>query len=177
MLDNIKSNTINPAGEVTTPQTFNTKSSVRFLKKLENDEVKLKLTTTTDVLSDLMSNVVSILLNIEIPLSSNNQPIFILRDALFEQAPEEGSEQLVAMWRINQQNALKACLKAYQFAINNNINPNKAASILPIGNTIIEAELVLNTSCIMTASHSNLTSECTEILLMCQEQVAKNIAT
>lgn len=174
MLDKLGANDIKSSGEVGMPDTAQSHSSVEFLQKLENNEIKLKLTTTTDVLSDLLSNVISVLLNIEICKNEKKDPIFILRDALFDESPEVGQNQLVAMWRINQENAIRGCLQAYQFAINNKMDANKAASVLPIGNTMIEAEVVVDRGSIMESTTSGLTSECTEILLLCQDEISNN---
>lgn len=172
MLNNIKHNSINPTGKIKVPRTYESESKVLFLNNMENNEVKLSIVTTTDVLTDLLSNVISVLLNIELLEDKEGKPVFILRDALFEDNPE-GVEQLVAMWRINQENAIKAGLSAYQFAINNGMNKNKAASILPVGNTMIKAEVIMLNN-IVEYSLDGLTSECAEILSKCQQSINEN---
>lgn len=173
MLNNIKHNDVHSAGRVKAPNTSHSESGVSFVEKLENNEVKLKIVTTTDVLTDLMSNAISVLLNIELLKSEDDSPVFILRDALFEDTPKEGRDQLVAMWRINQENAIKAGVLAYQFAINNGITANKAASILPVGNTMINAEIIVLEN-LVEYSPEGLTHECAEILEMCQDSIKSN---
>ena len=170
MLNNIKHNGIVSSGKIITPKTSDSHSEVNFLQRLESKEVKLNIITTTDVLTDLMSNVISVLLNIELMKDNNGKPVFILRDALFDKTDLEGREQLVAMWRINQENAIKAGLSAYQFAINNGMNENKAAAVLPVGNTMVSAEVIVLDN-IVEYSADGLTSECAEILNLCQQAI------
>jgi hypothetical protein len=175
MLNNIKHNDIKGGGKIHTPEMSHSHSEVSFLQRLGNNEIKLNVVSTTDVLTDLLSNVVSVLLNVELLIGKDGHPVFILRDALFETPNPEGRDQLVAMWRINQENAIKAGLLAYQFALNNNMNANKAAAILPVGNTMISAEIIVLNN-IVDSTVKGLTSECAEILTMCKDVVLQSNA-
>ena len=173
MLNQFKSNDIHTAGTVKTPSTFDSHPSVEVIGLNDNNEVKLKIITTTDVLTDVLSNVMSVLLNLEICLDAEKMPKFILREANFNDGGGEHNLQLVAMWRISQENAIRTCLSAYQFAINNDMDANKAASILPVGNTMIEASIMVDCGSIMENTYSGMSSECIEIIHMAQKEISE----
>lgn len=174
MLEQIKSNDIHSSGTVKTPQTSYSRSSVEVIELTENNEAKLKIITTTDVLTDVLSNVISVLLNIEILHGDDNLPKFILRESKFDDNKNEHNSQLVAMWRISQENAIRTCLSAYQFAINNNMDSNKAASILPVGNTMIVADIMVGLGSIMENTYKGMSSESIEIIHMAQKEISNN---
>lgn len=163
-MEQFKSNDIHNGGVVKIPKTDHSHSGVKFLENINNDEVKLGITTTTDVLTDVLSNVVSVLLNIEMK-TEGNDPVFILREGGVE------GDQLTGMWRIQQENAIRGCLSAYQFAMNNGMSLNKASSILPVGNTMIDAEIVVSKSSILEDGMSGMSNECKEIIQMCRNEI------
>jgi thymidylate synthase (FAD) len=71
-----------------------------------------------------------------------NDLAFMLREARLQDktnrqnSVENTDETLSGMWRIKQENVIRAALEAYDFAINNGIAKEQARVVLPEGNTM-----------------------------------------
>ena len=171
MLDAMKSNDIHNGEIVKTPDTSSSHSSINLNQVTENGDFIIDIISTTDVLTDLMTHLDSKLIDLKMHKNANNELVFILRDTLFSQSTNQDN-QLCAMWRIQQENAIRAGLKAYNFAIANDMNADKASSILPVGNTMIEATLTLKNNIgeiIENLDDKKLSKECIELIGFCKE--------
>ena len=171
MLDAMKSNDIHNGEIVKTPDTSGSHSSVSLSQVTENGDFIIEVISTTDVLTDLMTHLDSKLIDLKMHKNSNNELVFILRDTLFSKSTNRDN-QLCAMWRIQQENAIRAGLKSYNFAIANDMNEDKASSILPVGNTMIEATIILHKKTVATIDaldNKKMSKECMELIGFCKD--------
>jgi len=165
MLEQIKHNEIvTPHDNIKIDHSHSCSSAV-IVGKVQGEEITIQLETTTDILTEFLSNVMSILLSVDIILD-NNFPKIILREA---HVPKGSNEQLQAMWRIKQENIVKSSLKEFSFAIANGMSIDQATTILPVGMTMIKATVQVNIASLMEDIANNVCDECRELIIMAKE--------
>lgn len=171
MLETIKHNNIKTPREEIKFTHLDSESKAEIVKRTSKKELIIKLDTTTDVLVDFLSNVVSVLLSTDM-IIDDSHPKVILRQA-HQLEPEIGGDQMQALWRIKQENAMKAGMRDFQFGIENGLTFDQAASILPIGMTMVSAVVSVDVDSVMEDISSNMSEECAELILMAQKAISE----